>query len=221
MPISKEGTVQVYNAVAPFYSFFRKKTHKIDDEIMPFVLDVIKPQDNDTILDAGTGPGIYAIKMAERARGADIYGVDLSDTFLNLAKKNASEMGYNHIKFFEGDLESLPFSEDNFDKLICAGVISAVPDRERAARELHRVLKPGGKAVITEPNKGVKPQDRWFLFLLYAMGFLNPKLRGFTAEDMQRYYFNRDSFYALFDQAGFRNVSIFERGGSLCAVCTK
>jgi len=221
MPINKEGTIHCYDVVAPLYSFVRKKTYKSDNNIMPFVLDMLDLKEGETVLDAGTGPGIYAIRIAQRTKNADIHGVDLSPTFLKLAQKNAREAGLRHIKFSQGDLENLPFVDDHFNKLICAGAISAVPDKERAAREIHRVLKSGGRAIVTEPNKGKNIRDRAFLYLLYGLGLVNPKLRGFCVEDMQQYYFSRESLYDLFKTAGFGTVRVFERAGSFCAVCLK
>lgn len=221
VPIDKNKTIQCYNAVAPLYSFFRKITHRSDDAIMPFMLEAIDPQDGEMVLDAGTGPGIYAIKIAERAKNAKVYGVDLSPNFLRLAKNNAHEAGLDRISFMRGDLENLPFSDSQFDKLVCAGVVSAVPDRERAAREIYRVVKQGGRAVISEPNKGKDLRDRAFLLLLYGLGTINPKLRGFAANDISRYYFSRESLHDLFKNAGFKTVKIIARAGSICAVCFK
>ena len=221
MPIDKERTIQCYDAFAPLYSFFRKITHKSDTEIMPFVLDTLDPGEGEVVLDAGTGPGIYAIKMAERVPDAKIYGVDLSPTFLKLAKKNALEAGINHIEFVHGDIENLPFEDNRFDKLVCGGAMGAVPNKERAARELYRVLKPGKTAVFIEPDRGQDIRDRAFLFFLYGLGLINPKLRGFTAKDIPKYYFNRESFHTLFANAGFATVEIFKRAGSFCAVCLK
>lgn len=221
MPINKEKTIQCYDAVAPLYSFFRKITHRSDNEIMPFMLNVLDPGDGEAVLDAGTGPGIYAIKIAEKARNADVYGVDLSPTFLKLAEQNAREARIGHIKFRQGDLEGLPFVDGHFDKLICAGVISAVPNKEKAAKEIFRVLKEGGRAVISEPNKGKDIRDRAFLLLLYGLGIFSPKMRGFSAQDISRYYFSQESFHELFADAGFRSVKVVSRAGSLCAICSK
>ncbi len=221
MPIDKERTIQCYDTFAPLYSFFRKITHKSDTEIMPFVLDTLDPGEDEVVLDAGTGPGIYAIKMAERVPDAKIYGVDLSPTFLKLAKKNALEAGISHIEFIQGDIENLPFGDNRFDKLVCGGAMEAVPDKERAARELYRVLKPGKTAVFIEPDRGKDLRDRAFLLFLYGLGLINPRLRGFTAKDIPKYYFNRDSFYSLFKSAGFTTVEIVKRAGSFCAVCMK
>ncbi|MBE0447896.1 MAG: methyltransferase domain-containing protein [Actinobacteria bacterium] len=221
MPIDKERTIRCYDVVAPLYSFFRKITHKSDNEIMPFVLNILDPGDEDAVLDAGTGPGIYAIKIAEITENARIYGVDLSPNFLRLAEQNARDAGLDRIEFLEGDLENLPFNNGYFDKLICAGAMSAVPNRERAASELYRVLKRGGRAVITEPNKGKDIRDRAFLLLLYGLGVFNPNLRGFSTKDISRYYLNRDSLYSLLKRAGFETVRMVERAGSMCAVCFK
>lgn len=122
MPINKEGTIHCYNTVAPLYSFFRNKTYKSDNEIMPFVLDMLDLNEDETVLDAGTGPGIYAIKIAQKAKNADIHGIDLSPAFLKLARKNAQEAGLNRIKFSRGDLENLPFVDSHFDKLVAQGL---------------------------------------------------------------------------------------------------
>lgn len=222
MPIDKERTINCYNTMAPIYSFFRKFTYRSDDVFASFVLNVLDPQDGDAILDAGTGPGVYAITIAQKTNNAKVYGVDLSPKFLDIAKKNADEAGLNgQIRFMKGDLENLPFDDHHFDKLVCAGAIEAVPDREKAAAELYRVLKPGGRAVIIEPDRGKNIRDRAFLFLLYYLGVISPKMRGFSAEDIPKYYFSRDSFSGLFTRAGFKTVKISEQAGSFCAVCLK
>ncbi|MCL6472968.1 MAG: methyltransferase domain-containing protein [Firmicutes bacterium] len=222
MPIDKERTINCYNAMAPIYSFFRKFTYHSGNVFASFVLDALDPQDGDVVLDAGTGPGIYAITIAQRTNNAKVYGVDLSPKFLDIAKKNADEAGLNgQISFVEGDLENLPFDNHHFNKLVCAGAIEAVPDRKKAAGELYRVLKPGGRAVVIEPDSGKNIRDRAFLFLLYCLGVISPNMRGFSAEDMPKYYFNRDSFSDLFTQAGFKTVKISEQAGSFCAVCLK
>jgi len=221
MPIDKEGTINAYDAFAPFYSFFRKFTHRLDNQIMPFILDTIDPRDGDAVLDAGTGPGVYAIRIAERARGAEVYGVDISPRFLKIAWQNAQAAGLPQIKFVEGDLENLPFGDSKFDKLICAGAMEAVPDKERAASELYRVLKPGGCAIFVEPNKGKSIRDKLFLIALYTMGMFNRGQGGFGIKDMPGYYFSKESFYSLFIGVGFCRVNIIERAGSMCAVCSK
>jgi ubiquinone/menaquinone biosynthesis C-methylase UbiE len=221
MPIDKEKTIRSYDIVAPFYDFFRKRTQRWDREIMPFVLETLQPRSGESILDAGTGPGIYAIKIAKLCPESKVTGVDLSTKFLEIARKNAKESGVANIEFKLGDLEKLPFRDCSFDKLVCAGVISAVPNRKTAAKELYRVLKPGGLAIITEPDQGKNIYDKAFLALLYILGLFSPKLRGFEADDFSQYYFDKPSFYALFHTAGFSEIKIEHRRGSLCATCRK
>ncbi|MDI6716297.1 MAG: methyltransferase domain-containing protein [Actinomycetota bacterium] len=221
MPISKEGTVRLYDAIAPLYSFFRKITHKSDDKIMPFMLNSLDPRNGEVILDAGTGPGIYAIKIAEIARDAQVYGIDLSPNFLKLAERNAMKAGFNHIKFMKGDVEDIPFNDHHFDKIVCAGVLSAIPNPEQAACEFYRVLKMGGRAVIQEPNGGLGARDRYFLLLLYAIGLINPKRRGFSVGDIPQYFFSQRSLRKILEGAGFERVEIAEVGSSICAICSK
>jgi ubiquinone/menaquinone biosynthesis C-methylase UbiE len=221
MPIDKEKTIRSYDIVAPFYDFFRKRTHRWDREIMPFVLETLKPQSGEWILDAGTGPGIYAIQIAKLCPESKVTGVDLSVKFLEIARKNAEESGVANVEFKRGDLEELPFANHSFDKLVCAGVISAVPNRKTAAKELYRVLKPGGLAIITEPNQGKNIYDKAFLALLYILGLFSPKLKGFEAGDFNKYYFDEPSFHSLFHTVGFSEIKIEHRRGSLCAICRK
>jgi ubiquinone/menaquinone biosynthesis C-methylase UbiE len=221
MTINKEATIKCYDALAPLYTFFRAKTIKTDNEIMPFVLETLRPADGDRVLDAGTGPGVYAIRIAGQARNADVHGIDLSPAFIKIARANARKAGCEHIRFDRGDIEKLPFEADRFDKLICAGALEAVPNREQAAREFYRVLKPGGTAVIIEPDQGRNMHDRAFLFLLYGIGLIRPKMRGFGAADIKRYYLNKHDFRMLFDGAGFSRVELYDRRGSICAVCVK
>ena len=221
MTIDKEATIKCYDALAPFYTFFRAKTLRSDREIMPFVLKALMPADGERVLDAGTGPGVYAIKIAGQARNADIHAVDLSPAFLKIARANARKAGCGHIRFDQGDIENLPFEADRFDKLVCAGALEAVPNREKAAREFHRVLKPGGTAVIIEPDQGRNIRDRAFLFLLYGIGLIRPKMRGFGVTDIKRYYLSKHDFRALFAGSGFSRVELYDRRGSICAVCVK
>jgi SAM-dependent methyltransferase len=95
----------------------------------------------DIVLDAGTGIGYLLNYLCEPGiRGV---GVDFSPAALRLAKKE-----YAHLDFFREDLGSLSFKDNSFDRILCYNVIEHMRDQERLLRELHRVLKPGGMAVI-------------------------------------------------------------------------
>lgn len=221
MPVDKRKTQKLYDAVAPAYSFFRRRTISKDTQTMPMIMDALSPEDGEHILDAGTGPGVYAMEIAACVPGAQVVGVDLSPKFVEIAREAAGKLGVANIKFHVGDLEDLEFPDGSFDKVVCAGAISAVPDKERAARELHRVLRREGLAVISEPHRERSLKDRAWLGAMIAMGWMIPKMRGLRASHWDSYYFDEQEFEGLFRNAGFSDVRIEEPGTDICAICRK
>jgi ubiquinone/menaquinone biosynthesis C-methylase UbiE len=101
------------------------------------------------ILDVGTGPGIIALQLAEM--GHDVTGVDLAEGMLEEANKNAKRYGIN-VTFEIGDAQSLPFPDNSFDAVVSRWVLWTLPEPERALREWHRVVKPGGKIIYIDGN---------------------------------------------------------------------
>ncbi len=98
------------------------------------------------IADLGCGSGVFS--NALRQRGYDYTGVDLSPAFIRLAREK-----HPGIEFIEGDVEQLPFPDAGFDGALLAGVVHHLPDPTRCAKEVRRILKPGGKFVAFDPNR--------------------------------------------------------------------
>jgi SAM-dependent methyltransferase len=100
----------------------------------------------ESVLDVATGSGNAALAAA--ARGARVTGLDLTPELLEVARRRASESGYE-IEFIEGDAEALPFADGTFDRVTsCFGVIFA-PGQTQTATELVRVARPGATVVFT------------------------------------------------------------------------
>ena len=102
------------------------------------------------ILDAGCGPGTYGIMMA--AQGNEVKGVEISPGSVEVANRRAEEKGVDFTAQ-QGDLENLPFEDNTFDICYCGWVLHHFPDVNQAVSELVRVLKPGGKIALAEPNE--------------------------------------------------------------------
>jgi len=94
----------------------------------------------------GTGGGGLAFAIA--GRGADVVGVDVSEEGLEHARRQAAERGLA-IDFRPGDAQHLPFEDEAFDGVASAFAVIFAPDQERAAAELARVCRPGGKLGLT------------------------------------------------------------------------
>ena len=97
------------------------------------------------VLEIGCGIGTDGAQFAKA--GADYTGVDLTEAAIGLARKNFELRGL-HGEFRVADAENLDFAISSFDLVYSHGVLHHTPETARAVREIHRVLKPGGRAIV-------------------------------------------------------------------------
>jgi ubiquinone/menaquinone biosynthesis C-methylase UbiE len=105
----------------------------------------LNAQANDRVLDIATGTGMSA-RFAARS-GAKVIGIDISDDLLGAARELSSHI-VPSIEFLNSDAGKLPFEDEAFDRAVSTFGIMFAPDQECAAKELARVLRPNGRAVI-------------------------------------------------------------------------
>ncbi len=97
------------------------------------------------VADIGCGTGRHAIRLAQA--GAQVHGLDFSSKMMQLARQKVNS---GNVTFHHHDLaRPLPFSANYFDRVVCALVLDHIPDLESLFREMHRVCKPSGFAVIS------------------------------------------------------------------------
>ena len=100
-------------------------------------------------LDVATGPGEPALTIARRVGpGGLVLGVDFSPAMIRLARGRAKRVGAGHAHFREMDAERLRLADMTFDRAFCRFGLMLMPDAERALREMHRVLVPGGRVAV-------------------------------------------------------------------------
>ena len=165
------------------------------------LIDVALLQPGEHVLDVGCGTGVVTRLAAERV-GPDgsVTGLDLNPGMLAVARSVASpEL---NITWREASAESMPLPDAGFDVVLCQLSLQFVPDRKAAVSEMHRVLRPGGRLVITVPG----PVGPLFEQLAVAMGkHIAPQAAGFV-----RAVFSIDDateLENLLAQAGFRDVN--------------
>jgi len=115
--------------------------------------DELAPGAGERFLDLACGTGAVALIAARR--GAEVTGLDISADQLTKARAAAEDNGLS-IRFDEGDAQALPYADDEFDQVASAFGIIFAPDPRRAAGELARVCRPGGRIAVT-----AWPEDDW------------------------------------------------------------
>ncbi|MEM3405621.1 MAG: class I SAM-dependent methyltransferase [Candidatus Pacearchaeota archaeon] len=98
----------------------------------------------------GCGVGNYVIIFSKY--GYKVTGIEISKSRLDIARKNCRKYKVK-AKLILGDIKKMPFKNESFDIVFCHGVVEHFPDSEKGVRELYRVLKKNGKAMISVPNK--------------------------------------------------------------------
>lgn len=181
----------------------------------------------DRVLDLAGGTGDIAALMSKRvgARGKVVL-TDINEAMLDVGRRRLEDRGIvSNIEFALVNAEKLPFGDGGFDAVTIAFGLRNVTDKDAALREMRRVLKPGGKALIlefsevrAEPLK--KAYDTWSFGVLPVLGKLvanDEESYRYLAESIRKHP-PQDELAAMMREAGFDEVSYRNLTGGIVAI---
>ena len=153
-------------------------------------------KEGETVLDLGAGPGLDCFLAADKVgKNGKVIGVDMTPEMVEKARENAKKGSYSNVEFRLGEIENLPAADNSVDVVISNCVINLSPYKQKVFREALRVLKPGGRMMVSDV-------------------VLSKELPDFLKDSIDAYIgcisgaITKDEYLKTVKTAGFQDVSI-------------
>ena len=162
---------------------------------------------NGSVLEIAPGPGYFCIELA-RLGDYQIAGLDISKSFVEIARRNAAEAGLN-IDFQQGNASSMPFKENTFDFTFCQAAFKNFSEPVRAIAEMYRVLRPRGLSVISDLRRDASAAEIEREIKGMRLGRINEFMVRWTFRNMLlKSAYSVDEIRSMVAQTPFRQCKI-------------
>lgn len=172
------------------------------------IIQQLNPENDDVVLDIASGTGEPGLTIARLVKNGKVVITDLAEEMVEIARHNAKARGINNVETLVCDVSEIPFADESFDAISCRFGFMFFPDMLLAAKEMVRVLKPGGRIATSVWN--VPEKNFW---ITATMGTIS-KLMELPAPPPESPGIFRCAKVGLmediFRQAGLKNISVTE-----------
>jgi ubiquinone/menaquinone biosynthesis C-methylase UbiE len=176
--------------------------------------------DGASVLEIAPGPGYLAIELA-RLGNYRVVGLDISQSFVEMARRNAAEAGVG-VTFEQGNASEMPFAADTFDFIVCRAAFKNFAQPVQALNEMHRVLKPGGKALILDLRPDASSEAINAEVKQMGLGWFDALLtRLIFKYGLVKRAYSQQQFQQMASQTPFRTCEIQEDGIGLAVAFRK
>jgi len=205
-------------AVAKWYAGLTRKSLEDFKALARRTAEQIPPRSR--VLEVAPGPGYFAIELAKLG-DYRITGLDISETFVDIARANAAAANVR-VDFRQGNASAMRFPDSRFDFILCRAAFKNFSQPDEALAEMHRVLKPGGRALIIDLRRDASSQAVRQSVDAMNLGAVNRIITKLTFRFMllQRAY-TKVEFAELISRTKFTGAEIEENLTALEILLTK
>jgi arsenite methyltransferase len=155
-------------------------------------------QEGETVLDLGSGAGLDCFLASQKVgQTGKVIGVDMTPEMVNKARRSAEKGSYTNVEFRLGEIENLPVADHSIDVVLSNCVINLSPDKRRVFQEAFRVLKPGGRIMISD-----------IVLTRQLPAFIKESVAGYIA--CVSGAMMRDEYVACIEAAGFQTIKVID-----------
>ncbi|WP_034743060.1 demethylmenaquinone methyltransferase [Halalkalibacter wakoensis] len=215
-----ESIYKKYDVMNSVISFQRHKAWRKD------TMKIMNVQKGDSALDVCCGTADWAISLAEEVGPTGrVDGLDFSKNMLKIGQEKIEEKKLDQVHLHHGNAMELPYKDNEFDFVTIGFGLRNVPDYMQVLREMHRVVKPGGKVVCLETSQPTIPVFKQLYFFYFRQ--IMPLFGKMFAKSYEEYSWlqestmsfpDRDKLADMFREAGFSNVQVKAYSGGVAAM---